>query len=507
MILSSIGDLIYVLAYNETVYGSNYGVMGQTRVEIDANLSNNRDSETKVEILYPVNHSLISSTDYVNVTADITILGADATNCNATMSFSVADVFILNESESYTHDIGNINRGNNVITMWNMSGGIDGVTNITVISECASDGFIIENLFSFTIYNVSNQDQTSPTLIIYQPENNSRQNNPVSFYYNVTDRSDILNCSLQINDVVTNVTENPVKGEILNFTIWVTDVYNNWTINCTDDSIAKNMVDSGKYNLSINRVPSITTFVIDDPINLIAASNKTVFCNGTITDLDTYSDIVNVNASIFLNGLSSQDLLNTSNHYYNSSCTLLNGFGSDIDFKCGFDMTYFASNGTWQCNATVLDAINATNSTIDNTQVNEMLAIGVYPSVIDFGALEILQISPNDIKINVTNYGNIDLDLDLFAYADLYSDNLSMDCTKGNITYDYERFSINPGDNYNTMNSINNTDNAVHVDLNLSRRQGGQTQDSYDTVYWKLQIPMYTGGTCNGKVVFTAVNS
>jgi len=267
----------------------------------------------------------------------------------------------------------------------------------------------------------------------------------------------------------------------------------------------QNLGTSGLFNLTLNYFPSISNIVVDNPINLIAGSTKIAYCNGTATDGDTFNDITRVNASLFYYQKQPNSPNNLSNHYTNSSCSLFNGIGNEINFICSFNLEYYANNGTWYCNATILDMINSTNTSQLSTTINDLLAIGITPGVIDFGALEILQISPSDIIVNVTNYGNIMLDLNLYGYAVLVDDNLSMDCTRGNISMEYERFSITQGQNYDLMTSINNSINAVFGNLNLPKREGGSTTESRKAVYWKLQIPMRTGGRCNGKVVFTAL--
>jgi len=503
-IIASLGDIIYVLAFNDTLWGNNTGIMGQTRVTIDIVLNNTRDAEPRVEILIPQNHTSYNSTDKFNLTANISMYGNNGITCNATLSFTVPGVFALDTGETYTHDLGSINRGSSVIEVWNLTGFGTGSTNITILVDCSNDGTKFEYNNYDTIVNISSGDTSAPTVNIISPGNNSRVNNPVTFYYNVTDGSAIDNCTLNINNVTVNITYDPQRDVILNFTNLLTQKYNKWEINCTDNE--SNIGTSGLYNLTLNDYPSITNIIADTPVDLLAGSTKTVYCNGTASDGDSYTDISDLNATLFFAGFNPDDIDNNSNHYSNTSCNLFNGAGNDIDFRCSFNLEYYSNNGTWYCNATVIDTINSTNSSESTTLVNDLLAIGVNPLIIDFGNLEILQISPSDIIVNVTNYGNIMLDLDLFGYALFQNDNLSMDCNTNNISLNYEKLSSSAGQNYNIMTSINNTLNPVFVDFNLSKREGG-APESRKSLYWKIQIPWRTKGKCNGKVIFSALNS
>lgn len=497
-------DVIYVRAFNETMWGEYTGNMGSSQVVIDFNMNMSRDPEAKVVILFPENHSYFIESDSVNVTANITLLGNPGTDCNTTISFSVADVFNLYTGEEYTLDLGNMNWFESVLVSWNLTG-IGGTTNITIVAECSESNVNFEELNRFTVYNISHEDVGTPVVNIESPGNNTFVNNPAFFFYNVSDAEVINNCSLIINDVETNISLFPDKDKSLNFSYSLTQKNNLWYINCTDNSPSKLTGSSGVYNLTLNDYPYITNHVIEDPVNLIAGTTKTVYCNGTVTDLDSYQDVFNVNASLFFTGLSTESPLNKSNNYYNSSCTLWNGLGNNINFYCGFDVEYYANNGSWYCNVSAEDYINSTNTSEISTEVNDLLAIGISQSIIDFGNLQKLQISPDDVFVNITNFGNIDIDLNIFAYAHFIDDNISMNCTEKNISFNNERFSVLPDQNYAIMTPVDNSENKVLVDVNLPKKVYGATEDSKKSMFWKLQIPLEASGRCDGKVVFGAI--
>ncbi|MBD3203388.1 DNRLRE domain-containing protein [Candidatus Woesearchaeota archaeon] len=269
--------------------------------------------------------------------------------------------------------------------------------------------------------------------------------------------------------------------------------------------------ESDRINITIesepeqNSVPWVSSLDIENPVNLLAASNKTVYCQGTINDADGHSDITGVNATLFNSGpgLTESSPDNRSSHYTNTSCSLFNQAGNSLDFNCTFDLSYFAVNGTWQCNVTVIDSENAKNSSKQAATINELLAISIDPDVVDYGDMNINEES-DDFYVNFTNYGNVILDLEMFGYADAEEDNLSMDCDTGSISNYYQRYALTELNLWQDMSALYGKTNPVNLDFNLSA--GNQEQESVDSLYWKLKIPYNTKGTCSGKIVFTAVS-
>lgn len=505
-IYASEGDVIYVFVKNDTDWGYVYGTMGQTQLDIDVNLNRSRASEAIVKIIVPVNNTLVNSSQDLNITANITIVGDDGISCQAILSFSDSGIIELIDGETAVHNLGDVNRGTTITEVWEVESLTDGVVNITVNASCLSDRRIFENQNTYTVFNITSRDVSPPMINLTWPGNNTKRNNPLLVFYDVDENSEIKNCTLSINDIVVNKTFAPDKSLVLNFSNLISAGENDIEINCTDDSLRENMGSSGIFNYTLNSFPFISDIRIEDPINLLAASNKTVYCNGTIEDSDTYLDIVSVNASLFFKDLTPESDNNRSTKYFNSSCTLLNPSGDNIEFACGFDVEYYANNGSWYCNASALDMINSTNSSEITTTVNDLIALSVTP-VIDYYLLEPLQISPNDIASNITNYGNVPIDLSIYAYAQTDDDNLAMTCTKGQISYEYEKFSASIGQDFSVMQEVNNKLSPVFVDFNLDQKVFGATENSMKSLYWKLQIPFAADGSCNGKVVFSAVSN
>ncbi|MCX6746680.1 MAG: BspA family leucine-rich repeat surface protein [Candidatus Pacearchaeota archaeon] len=101
-------------------------------------------------------------------------------------------------------------------------------------------------------------DTTSPTVTLITPENNTMNYSigTIDFYYNITDSSNILNCSLIINSAINKTIENPLKDTTNNITVYLPDNDYNWSVNCTD--FLNNQGKSEMRNFTVNIESSIS---------------------------------------------------------------------------------------------------------------------------------------------------------------------------------------------------------------------------------------------------------
>ena len=93
-------------------------------------------------------------------------------------------------------------------------------------------------------------------------------------------------------------------------------------------------------------------------------------------------------------------------------------------------VAYYANNGSqWTCNFTVMDDNNLTSSKTNQTTISGLIAIET-PNELDFGNLSVSQTSA-DKYLNVTNAGNVDINISVRAFANETGpndENLSMNC-------------------------------------------------------------------------------
>ncbi len=154
---ASDGDPLEVTAWNSTAYGwSNVTVLPNPSVtEVNVTLNISRSPEANVTIIDPSNQSVYYIGDKFNVSSLIMILGADGINCNATLSFSDSTIFNLLPGENSTVELGNLSLNSYILAQWGIEAVSVGSTDITVTSYCENQGEVLEDLDSFTVYDIS----------------------------------------------------------------------------------------------------------------------------------------------------------------------------------------------------------------------------------------------------------------------------------------------------------------------------------------------------------------
>lgn len=407
------GDVINITSWNATHYGWNRSTLASTTTSTDILLNTTRSSEANVTILNPLNDTLKNKSIDFNLTANVTMLGNDATDCNATINFSDNSVLNLSSWENSTHVLGNIPFETSKKINWSLKGINEGSSNITLSVKCGSDDINLENLESYTAYNITMQN---------------------------------------LAPVVSNLTLNAL-------------------------------------------------------IDLSPGDNMTVECNASIDDGNTISDIRVVNATFYHSSISLYSNNDYNNHYTNSSCINVSSNLFQSNYSCGFEVAYFADSGIWQCNITAADNSNITAFDNISAFVNELLAIDLSPAGINYGNLEVPNIS-DEVNITIKNFGNVPFNTTVRAHApneSLAYLNLSMSCLNGNISNANQRYSKFNGTNFADMAKTNNETQLIHNFTLPQRTSDLAFGNDTNTTFWRLQAPSGISGVCNGTVIFSAV--
>ncbi|MBC8495593.1 hypothetical protein H8D36_05540, partial [archaeon] len=251
-----------------------------------------------------------------------------------------------------------------------------------------------------------------------------------------------------------------------------------------------------------NSAPKINEISILNPINLLAGRTKTVYCNASVTDSE--EDMISANATFYyyLNGSSDPD--NNNEHYTNSSCTFSGATIKSV--SCAFQTLYYANNGTWYCNITTNDG-NLTDNNFNMTIISPLYAVNITPTLLDYGDVPLGANSAN-MTINVTNLGNMPINVSVWGYGGTNSNSsggdLSFMCNQeGNITIGYERYTTNMSQIFTDKTSL--TSGPALLPMTISKQTQPATQIINNT-YWETQIDTTNNpkGTCNGTIIFTA---
>ena len=277
-------------------------------------------------------------------------------------------------------------------------------------------------------------------------------------------------------------------------------------------------------NLTLNSPPVINNISVDDifaiptgEIDLTPASTTEIICEGIITEYDGNSSLENISAEFFDTSASFYGDGDDNNyHYTNDSCYLDLGYGNSNEayFNCSFNIEYYSNSGNWNCTAEVYDNLSISGTKSNNTNINTLLALSM-PSIADFGIVDALQ-AGSEIVINVTNAGNVKMNLSLSGYAVNINDGNAMNCTMGsvkNISIDYAKYNLTsstPGNlNLSEFEGFytNLTSSPATEEFNLNYRQNdaGPGSEEINQTYWRIYVPGGVSGSCTGNIVFGAV--
>ena len=273
-------------------------------------------------------------------------------------------------------------------------------------------------------------------------------------------------------------------------------------------------------NLTLNSPLIISSIEVEDdltnPINeidLLPATTKTVSCIGIIQDLDNETEIKNASAIFFNTETSSYSNPDDNNdHYTNSSCNIDLSYSDEYTAQaiCTFEIEYYANPNNWNCTIEAFDIHDLSDTETDGTTINTLLALEVN-SLIDFGTISTNQVS-EEIEINITNFGNVQINLSLSGYGESIGDNNAMKCSiNGTIPIQYEKFNLttsNPG--FLTLSEfeekyMNLTSDPKIRQFNLNHRQDDIQNNASNKTYWRIYLPESTVGNCTGNLVIGAV--
>ncbi|MEA2036793.1 MAG: hypothetical protein U9O94_04755 [Nanoarchaeota archaeon] len=257
------------------------------------------------------------------------------------------------------------------------------------------------------------------------------------------------------------------------------------------------------------------------PIDLEPNGTISLNCTGLIYDGNGWDDIVEVNATFYDTSWGDGDTFDNNYRYQNascnSSCTVIpNSNNNNASCYCLFDVYYYANNGTWGCNMTVSDATgleDSDNSTV--VAINTLVGIEIPQSELDYGDMSVTEMS-NYSVINVTNIGNVPLNISVRGWGGTAEYNLSfndtcMICETGNISNFYQRYTNNltiaQQSTYANMTNLSNTSTLIPSLRLPVKTDDNNVGNETNSTYWKLYIPSGVSGFCNGTLEFSAVDA
>lgn len=270
-------------------------------------------------------------------------------------------------------------------------------------------------------------------------------------------------------------------------------------------------------NLSLQSPPKVSSIFVDDlifspenEIDLIATSTREVFCEAVVEEFDL-DDLVGAVGEFYDSDISfSGDIEDNNYHYTNSSCFINESYGAvqEKEVICKFDIFYYTNPSNWECLINVEDNQSSFGNKTDNTLVNTLLSIEVV-SMVDFGSTGAGSVTEESV-VNVTNYGNVDINLSLSGYGGSLDDGHGMVCGIKNISIDFVKYNLTSS-TFGNLNLgefenfyINLTSSPVVREFNLFSRQNDLLNEAVLPSYWRVYVPSEISEVCSGNIVFGA---
>jgi len=242
---------------------------------------------------------------------------------------------------------------------------------------------------------------------------------------------------------------------------------------------------------------------------LTAGTTKSINCTVKIRDYNGWNDVNYVNSTFYYSLNASSDPDDNNTHYTNTSCSQTSNDGQYlVNWTCSFDVWYYANNGTWRANATVNDSYATKDNDYGNASLSALLALNV-TSLIDFGNLAVTETSPSAVQANVTNLGNVPMNISVYGYggnSEVAGAGYAMLCEQRNITISNERYDLSSATLYDSMIPLTGSYVPISGIKILKQTQPGAYM--VNSTYWRLHVNLTNNpfGICNGTVVFSAEN-
>jgi hypothetical protein len=237
-----------------------------------------------------------------------------------------------------------------------------------------------------------------------------------------------------------------------------------------------------------------------DPITLTAGSTVMVRAEAMVSDQDGWTDMPNITyATLYHYSSDSSSADDENRHYTSDDCIFEETLPNEKLVTCFFDIGFMALSGTWTVNMTISDLLGANFSGTQATTINDLTAIELTDSSVNFGVVSMGANSSVPGNMTIMNMGNI------LINAVLSGTNYT--CSTGTIPVGNTRYSLAAG-NYDSMSVALSAVPTGQYTLNLGVR-GVATADGVNSTkneYWTIKIPSSgLSGTCNNTISVTAI--
>jgi hypothetical protein len=278
-----------------------------------------------------------------------------------------------------------------------------------------------------------------------------------------------------------------------------------FTVGWSADANYRNVSIDTRVNIT-GSAPTITQVQISTPIVLNAGNLTIITCKLLVRDYNGYDDIRRVNATLFHQTSSEYAADENNTHYTNTSCSNITSEqgGYYGNYTCTFLVNYYALNGTWNCTAHANDSRNLLSLPKTNSStISPLYALNVTTTLLDFGNVAGNEYS-NNVTANVTNLGNININISVKGYGRTMGDGYSFVCDQGTLSVDLMHFAANTSANYAGKQNLSTTTYQSIYGLTINKTTNANV--SLNSTYWELyaEPTQVAFGMCNGTIIFQA---
>jgi len=274
-------------------------------------------------------------------------------------------------------------------------------------------------------------------------------------------------------------------------------------------------------NISMTSPLSLQNVLVEDSftspqneIDLTANSTTKISCTAITDGYEPSTSLVNATATFFASTSTKPSPDDNNNHYTNSTCEINTSYGlsTQAQINCTFKIEYYANADSWTCEIEVIDNSSVSVTANDQTQINTLLAIGANSSI-DFGEVNVTEMTPEK-TIQITNFGNVNINLTLNGFGETPNDGNSMICSGNNISIEHTKYNLtlsNSGSLTPTQAEAvykNLTSTATKEEFKLHSRQNDNiNNDATNNTYWRVYVPKNVGRSCQGNIIIGATQN
>lgn len=246
-----------------------------------------------------------------------------------------------------------------------------------------------------------------------------------------------------------------------------------------------------------NTAPTVGTITCTDPVTLTACTNTTTVCYALVTDLNNATDVSNVRM-VYFKTASGEGADDPNVRYNVATCANAGNINYTTDnYTCTITtLRYYIDNTEdWTAKITATDASTETgNSTKTDVTINNLTAIDITETYLNFGALNLGDNSDPDRNATANNCGNYLMSINVSG--------TDLTCAVSSIPVANLKYNVSYESAYADKTALSATPTYSGSSIDKATTDAG----SLNYTYWEIKIPAAgVKGLCTGNITFYGI--